>query len=191
MNWKDYKGYKDKRGNKIDFIDGKWQMYDDGGYYVRCDSLIPDELLTIEAKKKADKEYKAYISSLNSDKKPPSLPKKMSEARLKAEVYDILHANDSERKATIKKWNEQLFGSNNQKKGVKYMPNQRKKYSSKEKAAYYVGYGSALSSYAADKTPSSERAREVSVNYAQNKDKKIQDSYKNGWLAAAKYVKKK
>lgn len=46
------------------------------------------------------------------------MSKKMSDARLKAEVYDILHADDPERNATIKKWSEQLFGSNNQKKGV-------------------------------------------------------------------------
>jgi len=58
----DYKIYKDKRGNTIEFIDGKWQMYDDGGYYVLDESSIPAELLTPAAKAKADSEYLRYIS---------------------------------------------------------------------------------------------------------------------------------
>lgn len=69
MGWQDYKGYKDIRGNNIDFIDGKWQIYDDGGYYVRSENMIPDNLKTQSAKKKAELEYKSYISDFNNSKK--------------------------------------------------------------------------------------------------------------------------
>jgi hypothetical protein len=51
---------------------------------------------------------------------------KLKESILKADAYDKAHAEDPERIGIIKKWNEQLFGSNNQKKGVKEMAKQRK-----------------------------------------------------------------
>jgi len=60
-----YKSYKDKRGNDIDFIDGKWQMYDDGGYYEILDRTVPNELLTPTAKAKAGHEYKKYVADCN------------------------------------------------------------------------------------------------------------------------------
>lgn len=61
-----YKRYQDKRGNNIEYIDEKWQMYDDGGYYVLDESVIPPELLTPAAKAKAKTDYLRYITEQNA-----------------------------------------------------------------------------------------------------------------------------